>query len=321
MAEPGELIGPYRLVSQLGAGAMGEVWRARDERLDRYVAVKVLPAALANDAEHRVRMLREARAAAAIRHRSVVTLFDIVEHEGHDILVMEVVEGRTMSDRLRKDGPPPLATGLAWIEELADALTAAHARGILHRDIKAANVMIANDGGVKVLDFGLAKLRDPGAPPLPSGSPPAAAPTLPRAAIALDATMPTLPATADQLATLETSPAPIDPALGLTQAGSLLGTPMYMSPEQVAGRKPDERTEVYAVGVLAYEILAGHTPYTATSLDELFEQIAHGTIAPIPRLAESTWAIVSRALAKDPAARWPSMQALRDAIAAERRRL
>src|SRR5262245_14817834 len=138
---------------------MGEVWRAQDERLDRYVALKVLPPDAAGDLERRARMLREARAAAAIRHVNVVTLFDIVSHQGDDILVMELVEGRTLSETLRKEGAPPLETGLRWIEEVARALVAAHGRRILHRDIKAANIMIGADG-VKVLDFGLAKLRD-----------------------------------------------------------------------------------------------------------------------------------------------------------------
>ena len=159
MPEAGDLVGPYRLVSQLGKGAMGEVWRARDERLDRYVALKVLPADSAGDLERRARMLREARAAAAIRHPNVVTLFDIVTHHGDDILVMELVEGRTLSETLRKDGPPSLEVALRWIESVTDALVAAHARGILHRDIKAANIMVSPDG-IKVLDFGLAKLRE-----------------------------------------------------------------------------------------------------------------------------------------------------------------
>src|SRR5580698_822959 len=159
MPETGELIGPYRVVSQLGKGAMGEVWRARDERLDRYVALKALPTELAADPERRARMLREARAAAAIRHPNVVTLFDIIADRGGDLLVMELVEGRTLFDVLRKDGPPALDVALRWIEALADALAAAHERKILHRDIKAANIMVTREGGVKVLDFGLAKVR------------------------------------------------------------------------------------------------------------------------------------------------------------------
>src|SRR5262245_22924797 len=169
---------------------MGEVWRARDERLDRYVALKVLPAELAGDPERRARLLREARAAAAIRHAHVVTLVDIVEDAGNDILVMELVEGRTLSEVLRKDGAPALATALRWIEGVGDALVAAHARGILHRDIKAANIMITPDDAVKVLDFGLAKLRDESAAASISMRIP---PTEPADQVALDATMPSSP--------------------------------------------------------------------------------------------------------------------------------
>jgi serine/threonine protein kinase len=290
--EPGDLIGPYRLVSQLGKGAMGEVWRARDERLDRYVALKVLAPDHAADPERRARMLREARAAAQVRHANVVTLYDIVTHGTEDILVMELVEGRTLSDLIRKQ-PPDLATALTWLEAIADALSAAHARRILHRDIKAANVMVATDGTIKVLDFGLAKLRDEVAPVMISSA-------ASGARIALDATMPSAPDTY------------------ATQAGSLLGTPLYMAPEQIAGDPPDERSEVFSVGVLAYELIAGKPPYTATTVDELFSQIT--SLTP-PSLAAPVAPIVMRALAKDPAARFPTMAALRDAIAAERRRL
>jgi len=321
MAESGELIGPYRLVSLLGKGAMGEVWRARDERLDRHVALKVLPAGFAGDVERRARMLREARAAAAIRHASVVTLFDIVAHAGDDILVMELVEGRTVSEALRGDGPPPLATALAWIEGIADALAAAHRRGILHRDIKAANIMVTSDG-VKVLDFGLAKLAGlPGAQPAQTGEPSAVPEAVAAAGepgsgrIALDATMPSAPS------------GPLDATLHATaddgyrtHAGQLLGTPLYMAPEQVDGKPPDERSEVFSVGVLAYEILAGKPPYTATTLDELFAQIAGAPVPELPDVPAGVAAIIGRALAKAPSERTPSMQAFRDAIAAERKR-
>lgn len=318
MAEPGELIGPYRLVSQLGKGAMGEVWRARDERLDRYVALKVLPADLAGDVERRARMLREAKAAAAIRHPNVVTLFDIVAHGGEDILVMELVEGRTLSDTLRKDGRPSLELALRWIERVADALVAAHARGILHRDIKAANIMVTPDG-VKVLDFGLAKLRDGDAPPLAGASMqiPASSST---SRIALDETMPSEPRVAGP-ALDETADASLDLQSYKTHAGQLLGTPLYMAPEQIEGALPDERSEVFSVGVLAHEILAGKPPYTATTMDALFRQITVETPPPIDGIPDSVQAIVSRALTKDPAARIASMKELRDAIGAERRRL
>jgi tetratricopeptide (TPR) repeat protein len=294
---PGDLIGPYRLVSQLGRGAMGEVWRARDERLDRYVALKVLPPDVAGDPERRARMLREARAAAAIRHAHVVTLFDIVSHQGDDILVMELVEGRTLAETLRAGGAPPLETALRWIEEVARALVAAHGRGILHRDIKAANIMIG-EGGVKVLDFGLAKLG--------AGSPPAPGAPSPEASLSRIALDETAEATSYE-----------------TRAGQLLGTPLYMAPEQIAGgaaAPPDERSEVFSVGVLAYEILAGVPPYTATTVEALFRQIAEETPPPLPDVPGAIEAIVMRALEKDPARRFPTMSALASAIAAERKR-
>jgi hypothetical protein len=304
----GDLIGPYRLVSQLGAGAMGEVWRARDERLDRYVALKLLPAELAADPERRARMLREARAAAAIRHNNVVTLFDIVENDsGGDSLVMELVEGRTLSDVLRKDGKPPLDTALRWIEGVTDALVAAHARRILHRDIKAANIMITPDGGVKVLDFGLAKVRDETAAASMSLR---VAPV--KQDVALDATMPSSPG--NDMALDATQASNSDDSYK-THAGSLLGTPLYMAPEQIAGSLPDERSEVFSVGVLAYEVLAGKPPYTATSMDALFQQILERKPPALEGVSDAISAIVMRALDKEPAARWPSMQAFHDAIA------
>jgi tetratricopeptide (TPR) repeat protein/predicted Ser/Thr protein kinase len=309
--EPAELIGPYRLVSQLGKGAMGEVWRARDERLDRYVALKVLPAELAHDPERRARIQREAKAAAAIRHANVVTLYDIVDHAGGDILVMELVEGRTLSEVLRKDGAPPRETALRWIEQIADALAAAHARRILHRDIKAANIMVTPDGHIKVLDFGLAKLHD-GAEPmaslrmmkLPSAS---------NSKIALDETMPSQ-SNPDLAATREMD-ADFELNSYETHAGTLLGTPLYMAPEQIAGSAPDERSEVFSVGVLAYELVAGKPPYTATTMDALFDQIlkAEPAFGDIP---EPVATILRRALAKEPKDRFASMAALRDALVA-----
>jgi serine/threonine protein kinase len=341
MPETGELIGPYRVISPLGKGAMGEVWRARDERLDRYVALKVLPAEVAGDVERRARMLREARAAAAIRHGNVVTLFDVLAHRGDDILVMELVDGKTLAETLRSEGAPSLEVGLAWIAGVADALVAAHGRGILHRDIKAANIMVDAAGGVKVLDFGLAKLRgdevapEPAAPPVRASAAAAA-----RAGDgSLDATVPGVvepSAGASDASMAKTLASPVavagsgggatpsevsDLASYRTHAGQLLGTPLYMAPEQLRGAPPDERSEVYSLGVLAHEILAGKPPYAAGKLDALFEQITTQPPPPIPGAPAALEAILVRALAKDPAARWPSMAALRDALAAERRRL
>ncbi len=331
MPETGDLIGPYRLVSQLGRGAMGEVWRARDERLDRYVALKILPPDLSGDVERRARMVREARAAAAIKHPCVVTLFDIVGHRGDDILVMELVEGRTLSETLRKDGRPPLERALVWIENIADALVAAHARKILHRDIKAANVMVDGDD-VKVLDFGLAKLRDEQLrtlpPPVRTPQATSPSPAVPMGAIALDETMPSEPATSKPDMSLDATlgsdsagrPSNAEIDSYRTHVGQLLGTPLYMAPEQVDGAMPDERSEVFSVGVLAHEILAGKPPYQATSMDELFTQIKNDPVPPIEGIPDSVEAIVQRALAKRPEDRYPSMEALRDAVAAERRR-
>ncbi len=294
--ESGARIGKYRITARLGRGGMGEVWRAHDERLHRDVALKVLPPELANEPDRRARMLREARAAAAIRHVNVVTLYDIVEHEGGDILVMELVEGRTLHDLLRDDGPPSLELALRWVEAIAGALAAAHARDILHRDVKSANVMIASDGAVKVLDFGLAKLvtselltADTTVREQPVGS--------------LDATIPA--ATDDH---------------NQTRAGSILGTPFYIAPEQVAGEAASVCTDVYSVGVLAYEILSGQLPYRGPTLAALFVQISELAAAPLAGVPESVADIVRRAMDKDPAKRFSTMQALRDAIAAERAR-
>ncbi len=320
MHSSGDLVGPYRLVSPLGKGAMGEVWRARDERLDRHVALKVLPPENAGDLERRARQLREAKAAAAIRHPNVVTLFDIVSHEGDDILVMELVEGRTLSDALRKDGAPKLETALRWILGVADALVAAHAQGILHRDIKAANIMVTPDG-IKVLDFGLAKLRDDPTPTAPvSGERPAISNTR----IALDETMPSAP---NDISLGETSAPRSSHSSNAeiesykTQHGQLLGTPLYMAPEQIAGQLLDERSEVFSIGVLAHEILAGKPPYTATTMDQLFRQITADAPPPLDDVPRPIVDIVMHALEKEPAQRYSSMREFRDALAAEQRRL
>jgi tetratricopeptide (TPR) repeat protein len=287
-AEP-RRIGPYRLVARLGAGAMGEVWRALDTRLDRAVAIKVLPAGWAGDPERRARLLREARAAAAIPHANVVTLFDVVSDEqaGEDALIMELVEGRTLADRLR-DGPLPLREGLDVVIAVADVLAAAHRRGILHRDIKAANVMLTRDGHVKVLDFGLAKLR--GGEPVAEG---AARPR--RFSGALDATVPSLG------------------GLGATREGTLLGTPLYFSPEQVQGRLPDERSEIFTLGVLAHELVAGTPPFAGATFDALCEAILRCAPPPLDAPAEVR-EVVGQALRFEPAERHADMAAFAAAL-------
>jgi tetratricopeptide (TPR) repeat protein len=301
----GELIGPYRLLSKLGAGAMGVVWRAKDERLDRYVALKVLPAAVADDPQRRARMLREAKASAAVPHANVVTLYDIVSEDDRDCLVMELVEGRTISDILRREDRCDTRDALDWLIGIADALSAAHGAGILHRDIKSANVMVDDRGQIKVLDFGLAKLRDTGdTGPIPRLPDVAPRRTSREQAVALDETMPSKSGTTDYLE---------------TKAGSLMGTPMYMAPEQALGGPPDERSEVFSVGVIAYELFAGRPPYRSSTLAGLFEEIVHSTPKPIgsdtPTAIEE---VVRRAMAKEPEDRFQSMNELRAAFEAIR---
>jgi serine/threonine protein kinase len=323
--DAGALIGPYRLLSRLGKGAMGDVWRARDERLDRYVAIKLLPPDLAGDPERRARMLREARAAAGVGHANVVTLYDIVAHGETDVLVMELVDGMTLSDTLRKQGAQTPRTAIDWLIGIADALAAAHAKGILHRDVKSANVMVTKDGVVKVLDFGLAKLRDD-APTVPAPAPTVTTRPSKQEAVALDATMPSETggdapalATSGLDATMPSQPPTVatgsDPDSYQTRAGSLLGTPMYMAPEQIAGGAPDERCEVFSVGVIGYELCAGKPPYSAKTMDELFAQITHEPPPTLPDRVPGAFAsVIAKALAKDAEKRYAKMSALRDAL-------
>jgi tetratricopeptide (TPR) repeat protein len=305
VSEAGHKIGPYRLLAPIGKGAMGEVWRARDERLDRLVAVKIMAPGFSASEERRGRALREARAAAAVHHPGVVTLYDILAEGDELVLVMELVEGRPLGERLRSDGPLATDEALAVLGGIADALVAAHDKGILHRDIKSANVMLTTGGAVKVLDFGLAKLRDGGA------TAPVVRPARPSGAIALDATM---PSEGERLsATLPSQPGASSEE---TMAGALLGTPLYMAPEQVAGAPPDERTEVFALGVVACEVATGKVPYAATTLDALFGEIERGPDLALPGVWPPLAAVIRRAMAHDREARYPTMRAMRDELAA-----
>src|SRR5712692_7417153 len=219
---PGSRLGPYDVVSPLGAGGMGEVWKARDMRLAREVAIKALPAALAGDPEHLARFEREARMLAALDHPNIGAIYGVEEAEGAVFLVLALVEGETLAERLA-GGPLPLAEALRVCRQIADALEAAHARGIVHRDLKPANVKVTPEGRVKVLDFGLAKhLEITAAGPAESLSPTVA---------------------------------------GLTQGGMILGTPSYMSPEQARGKLVDKRADIWAFGCVLYETLAGRRAF------------------------------------------------------------
>jgi len=216
----------YRILDKLGEGGMGEVWRARDTTLDRDVAIKVLPPMVATDPDRLARFDREAKVLAAPNHPNIAAIHGLHEHDGHRFLAMECVPGEDMAQRLAR-GPMPLDDVLACACKVADALDYAHERGIVHRDLKPANIKLTPDGGVKVLDFGLAKAMDPTAG---SG--------------VSRADGGTAEATPDNSPTM-TSPA-------MTAMGIILGTAAYMSPEQARGRPVDKRADIWAFGVVLH---------------------------------------------------------------------
>lgn len=268
----GTTVGSYRIVSRLGAGGMGVVYKAFDQRLQRHVALKVLPTAVSSDEGRRRLFLREARAASALNDSHIITIYDILDHEGTDVLVMELVEGRTLREAMA-GGPLAIPQALDWTRQMSEALGVAHGAGIVHRDLKPGNVMVTDRGALKVLDFGLAKV----------------------------------PVTADA-ATLAPE----------TQAGDVLGTVEYMSPEQARGRTVDHRTDIYALGTILYEMLAGRRPFIAENRLALLQEIAHGTPPPLrslrPEVSDVLDDAVSHALARDPQMRFQSMWELTSAL-------
>lgn len=269
----GTRLGPYEVIAPLGAGGMGEVYRARDTRLDRTVAIKVLPSHLSSNPGLRLRFEREARAIATLDHPHICVLHDVGQQDGIDYLVLECLEGETLADRLKR-GPLPLDQALRYGVEIAEALGRAHRDGIVHRDLKPANVMITRSG-TKLLDFGLAKQAT--RPQPPAGS-------------ALSA-----------LATGERA---------LTTEGFLVGTFQYMSPEQLEGKEPDARSDIFALGSLLYEMLTGQRAFTGKSQASLMAAILTSEPAPVSRLQPLTPAaldrVVAKCLAKDPDERWQS---------------
>src|SRR6202165_1176212 len=210
----GTKLGPYEIQSPLGAGGMGEVYRARDTRLGRDVAIKVLPKHLSSSEEMRQRFEREAKAISQLAHPHICALYDVGSHEGTEYLVMELLEGETLGARLAR-GPLPLEQTLRYGVEIADALDKAHRQGIVHRDLKPGNVMITKSG-VKLLDFGLAKAIAP--------------------------------------AKSQSSLTSLPTQQNLTQEGTILGTFQYMAPEQLEGKEADARTDIFAFGAVLYEM-------------------------------------------------------------------
>jgi eukaryotic-like serine/threonine-protein kinase len=264
----GTALGPYEIVAPIGAGGMGEVYRARDTRLDRTVAIKVLPEHVAADPDLKQRFEREAKTISSLNHPHICTLHDIGSQDGIDFLVMEYLEGDTLAQRLEK-GALPLDQALKIAIEIADALDKAHRQGIVHRDLKPANIMLTK-AGAKLLDFGLAKQR-PGHD-LPVG-----------------ASEPTTSA-------------------GLTGEGAILGTLQYMAPEQLEGQAADHRTDIFAFGVVIYEIVTGQRAFAGGSQASLISAIMIGHPAPIaavqPVSPLALDRLVMTCLEKDPDARW-----------------
>jgi TolB-like protein/Tfp pilus assembly protein PilF/predicted Ser/Thr protein kinase len=274
----GTRLGPYVVQSLLGAGGMGEVYRARDTRLDRTVALKVIPRALAPDAVRRQRFEREARAISSLQHPNICTLYDVGSQQGTDYLVMEYLEGETLAARLTS-GPLPLDLTLRYASEVADALEAAHRRGIVHRDLKPANIFITTHGESKVLDFGLAKLDET----KPSSETPTA-----------------LTANAN--------------AKGLTTPGVAMGTVAYMSPEQARGEELDGRTDIFSLGAVLYEMATGKAAFSGKTSAVVFKAILDETPKPPskinPSLPPQLDQIVEKVLEKDRDLRYQSAKEL-----------
>jgi Tol biopolymer transport system component len=235
----GTTVSHYRITAKLGAGGMGEVWRAEDTRLGREVALKVLPASFATDPDRLARFEREARALAAFSHPNIAGIHGLEEAGGERFLVMEVAEGQTLGERIAR-GPLPVEEAVRVALQIAEALEVAHDKGIVHRDLKPGNVMVSAEGRVKVLDFGLAKAL--GAHPL-SGS--------------------------------SGADASHSPTLAMTQAGVLLGTAGYMSPEQARGKPVDRRADIWSFGCVLYEMLAGHRAFDGETVTDVLGAIVH----------------------------------------------
>jgi Tfp pilus assembly protein PilF len=266
----GTLLGPYRIVAALGAGGMGEVYRARDARLGRDVAIKVITAELSGSPDHVKRFEQEARAAGALSHPNVCAILDVGMHERSSFVVMELLEGESLRDRLNA-GPVPVRKALDWTAQAARGLAAAHEKGIVHRDLKPENLFLTKDGQTKVLDFGLAKLTRP-----------------------------------ELLAPSGEKPVPET----LTETGAIMGTVGYMAPEHVRGEAADHRADLFALGAILYELLTGERAFAGVGTVETLYLICHVDPVPLSisgrEIPPGLEAIVRRCLEKEPAQRFQS---------------
>jgi len=275
MLASGTKLGPYEIQCPLGAGGMGEVYRARDTRLDRTVAIKILPEHLADNAEARQRFDREARSISGLSHPNICTLYDVGHQDGVDFLVMEYLEGETLADRLLK-GPLPADQLLKCAVEICEGLGKAHNSGVVHRDLKPGNIMLTKSG-VKLMDFGLAKAASQ-ANPLSSG---------------LTATL--------------VAPAANQP---LTAQGMIVGTFQYMAPEQIEGKDADARSDIFALGAVLYEMATGKRAFAGKTTASVFAAILASEPQPLTAtypMLPALEQIIRVCLAKDPAERWQSV--------------
>jgi serine/threonine protein kinase len=276
----GTNLGPYKIQSVVGAGGMGEVYRAHDSRLDRTVAIKVLPASFSADRDRLQRFAQEARAAAALNHPNILSIFDIGDQEGAPYVVSELLEGETLRDRM-KTGPLSTRKAIDYALQVARGLAAAHEKGIVHRDLKPENLFLTNDGRVKILDFGLAKLTRPES----QGS---------------EGDLPTIQ--------------------GLTEPGLIMGTAGYMSPEQVRGKTADQRSDIFAFGAILHEMISGKRAFRGDTAADTMSAILKeeppelsDTGRPVPPGLER---IVRHCLEKNPAERFHSARDLAFALEA-----
>jgi len=261
----GTRLGTYEVLAQIGAGGMGEVYQAHDTKLGRDVAIKVLPEAFAHDAERLSRFQREAKMLASLNHPNIATIFGLEHSDGVQYLVMELVSGETLAERVKRDGAVPIEESLAIAKQIAEALEAAHEKGIIHRDLKPANVKVTPEGKVKVLDFGLAKAFEGDS----ANEDMSNSPTLSRAA---------------------------------TMQGVILGTAAYMSPEQARGKSVDKRTDIWAFGCVVYELLTGKPAFHGDDVTDILGAVLR-TEPEWSQLPEATPAairtLLRRCLRKD----------------------